>query len=144
MKELKGKLSIAAVHGGSSDHIRIEISDPISGCPVVILEVQPEQFARAVTGLADQDCQMTVYDGLPIGYKREHQKERVSIPGNPTKDQIREAVSQYEVDGWLGRDEDCENHHKFQGHHNNLRVYEVIFIRHIDPETGIPFQPTDN
>lgn len=149
MKELSGEVSIGRIRSNRRDDvISIELVDKSSGCRVVEIEMTPEAFGLAITGLSGLPCQFHLYQEAPVGKVREAKLEPVFVPGRPwnaptkeLEDRAAEAIRPYEVDGWEGRIEDAQNSKRRsdrpapEGKIGSW--YNVTFVRFVEP-TGQP------
>lgn len=138
MKHLKGNLTISRTRSNTDNPrpIRIEITDVLSRCRVAEVELSLEDFALAVTGMGCVDCEFDWSDAAPIGKRREYKTVEVELPDrwDVTDEQVRFAVAEHEVDGWLGRDGDCRNgHNRVRGKGDGSRC-RVVYERWVDAE----------
>lgn len=80
MKPLEGKLTISRPQGGLTDgkFVRVAIRDQTSGLEFVRLEITLADFADALMGLSEVECQLTVNRLKDVGKVRE--SVRVTFP----------------------------------------------------------------
>lgn len=122
-KKFNGEISI----GRGSDHmIHIQIEDSIkdSGTRIVDLYLTPEQWGNAISGLGCTPCDATLYPCDYIGMRRESKTEKIPLPSSgrghfdeAKAEEIREALAPYEVDGWMGEDDNATNWHNVKNGH---------------------------
>ena len=116
MINFKGKLTIGRIQNGDvADPIRISIEDATSGVHILTLNVGLENFAECLTGLSFIPCSGEINLDAPINMVREVKKELVPVPDNThnlTKEQLRQLLDSFEVDGWKGYLDDLTNHHR--------------------------------
>lgn len=144
---LKGQISIVRQSGSGEDRslVAIEVTDGLSGCRLLDVEMNFEDFGKALLGQGFMPCEFDFYEKCPIGKQHQHKQEEVFVPRHDYRE--REAVSAvavkpYEVDGWKGRISDCTNHH------NRVRINEVgpngeagewqtvTFHRYVEPKVA--------
>jgi hypothetical protein len=136
MKEkLKGSVSIYRPLGRDCDYIGISLDDESSRCRLLDIRIPFAEFVEALTGRGNVSCEFDFFNDCPVGKIYEHKTEIVPRPQGYVKPNERKAVSefalaQFEVDGWMGRDDDLFNHHKSKG---DSAV--VTFHRYVDPPT---------
>jgi hypothetical protein len=138
-----GKVSIGFTMGGSQVGKRavIEIMCARSHTIIASAELTMEAFAYAVSGSAQMEADIRVWTSAPLGKVHENKTELVDVPPNSYTRYgkgaaaagraafIRKVLKPYEVDGWVGREDDLFNHH-------NRRPdgrYSVTFHRYVDP-----------
>jgi hypothetical protein len=147
MARTKSKVNvrIGFSHGGQGkvrNPIHISIEDVASGVQMIEVEFTPEQFALALGSQMMTGLPVELGDLTLVGCTYEHKEVVVEVPermwGIPLEmeKQARDAVRPHEVDGWMGRLEDVNNHHR--------RVDDthrrVTFTRFVDPD-GEPRLP---
>jgi hypothetical protein len=124
------ELSISRISGPDGQYVLLQISDIGSCCTILEAEFGLEEFAKIITGMG-----MHVNYGVrnlgKIGKKLESKHEIVNIGWSATNNEIREAVSKFEIDGWVGEDECCRNHHNAVN-----GGFRVTYVRWVDPEEG--------
>jgi len=146
VKQFAGELSINRRIDGV---VVIRITDYASGVIVAEVEMTPDQFGNAVTGMnispANRDGGVTVitYEAERFfGTTQEYKTENVSpIPTDWPKwgnEKTRQEfgskwLALFEVDGWRGSPEDLFNAHR----RNPDGTYKVTFFRHVN-EKGEP------
>lgn len=136
MKTLKGLVSINTISGHDiTAPIRITLEDVDSGCIICQATMTFENYARVISNQSSIDCTIELNTSKTIGKKIEVKREIVLIPekfkntnhwDNPQLGEISSNILKpYEVNGWIGRQNDLWNHHNSRG--QNLQ--EVIFER---------------
>lgn len=102
---------------------------------MIEVNISLEEFAAALTGLAGQACDFTIYDA-PVGKKREVKNVVVKRPGfGQSSDRsgermamARRAAVEYLVDGWdVDRPDDLFNHHHWVGM-DDVSVTRVRYV----------------
>lgn len=141
---MKGKISIGKVTCGGrpieKDYVRIEIEDELSSIHFVEVKVELRAFAEALFGLGNVPVEFELRGLDRVGKKFERKTVVVSILVNSLEipnlsdDNIDKAVSAYEIDGWIGRREDCCNHHNYVNCTKTHEMYRVHFYRWVDVE----------
>lgn len=126
---MRGKITISRYsNSDETDPIHITIEEVDSSIQFVDVSMTLEDFAQALTGLGFVDCGLTFRALDKIGKIREHKVEPIYIGDryNFTEEESKELIKPFEVDGWIGRDEDLRNSHnqtKDRKHRN------VVFVR---------------
>jgi len=119
-----GQLSINRV-SGFQDYVCIRVTDKLSGHDFLELDVDFEEFAKAVTGFSLQKCVFKLRSMNTVGKKREIKHEIVQRPtkydSQARDDEINGILAPYEIDGWVGSRYDITNHHNWTGD-NKVRV----------------------
>ena len=129
----KGHISISKFSSNTEPRngYSITIEDDSSGVRMIRVILTYEQFAEAINGYSD--CEFKLGDVSLVGKTREHKVEFIDasdIDVWKIKDyQIREILSAYEVDGWLGSDYDFKNHHN---HNPKDKTIKVSFVRYVE------------
>lgn len=133
---MKGRITISKVHNCSTreDTIHISIEDELSSIEFVRAEMSLEDFAKAITGQGLMPVEFELRGLKNVGKRLETKTELVYISSSPeevsSSDQaIREAISEYETDGWIGRDSDAKNHHNWVRDVDKRQVYRIHFCR---------------
>lgn len=131
-------LSVTRPQGGNYDdqQIEIKIEDRVSGVRFLEIKVSLPGFARLLTGLSNVPA-MASYAALDtIGLIRETKTEHVTIPTSYAKvltgDAIN-ALSKFEVDGWVGYKSDLKNGHRMIRSGDGTSTYAVSFTRFVQP-----------
>lgn len=122
----EGQVSISRVTGGRQGaYISITLHDGSSWSECVDIQLTPEAFGNALTGLACQEC---VFEWRPehVGKIHEHKSVEVICGWHP--DNRTELLKPFEVDGWKGREQDLHN-----SHCRTDKGYMVSFYRYVDP-----------
>jgi len=117
---LPGKVTISRTTSSlGPDTIRIGITDQGSGIVFVNAIMSLEDFARAVTGFGYQSAELEVRGLHKVGTILETKTEQVLYTGPHFRSgslemapEIAEALTPYEVDGWVGDRSDLVNPHK--------------------------------
>ena len=125
----KGNLTISRY---SNDTIAIKVEDD-NGCRILVAKLTPHDFAMALTGLSNVDCQYTV-TAENAGKIREIKTVIVPVDESHQMIQADEKaaiLATYEVDGWKAYPPDLGNHKKKLGN-----GYEVAFTRFVDADTA--------
>ena len=118
---MKGLLSINRFGLIGEDVIRIKLRDANSRLEVLEIEVKPDDFARALMSVADQDAEFTLNEKSVevLGKKRIVQKVNMDLPsgsGLPPKEEIVGLVKNnfverdFEARGWRLRATGVESH----------------------------------
>ena len=137
--KLKGHISIGVPQCSNGRRfVCIQITDELSGCRVVEIEMELEAWALALAS-SYQDC---IFDDIRspcIGKRRERKTVPIKHPDEMSFDisdaRLRKAVAPYEVDGWTGDIGCFRNHHKRD---RETRKYNVSFVRWVDVAGGTP------
>ena len=104
-QKIKAKLSISRRFGGDNTSIAISIECKTSGIEFVELELTPEEFGNAVTGLSSIPVECEVRGLDKVGMKRERRIELfdvvlASLKKSDNEAAILSAAERFEVDGW--------------------------------------------
>lgn len=135
---MKGKLTISRLSSNHTDMdnlIRIQLKDKTSGVEFLEINLSPEQFALALTGLGYQECEFSLGGLDVIGKRRQVKDEVVNAPDGLSLSKISEEekadlLTPYCVDGWeVNNTRDLGNPHRRVGD-----GYRVTFIRFVDVE----------
>ena len=126
MKEIKGKITITRTASNRrDDFISIYIGDANSGLRIMEIEIELEQFALLITGLARQDCNIEIYDNYgKIGKKKVTKNvwcKRVCEKGLQRKI-VLEDYKQYK-DEWEIWDDGTSTQQNAKDHHYILCKY---------------------
>lgn len=111
MKQLKGHITISRPRGLDGDHISIQLQDSLSGITFCQARLSLAEFAQCLTGLGYTDCEFDFYPSN-VGKVLENKTELVALGTKYTVDEKVAAIAKFEVDGWVGRQEDVGNWHK--------------------------------
>ncbi len=117
------KVSISRMHGGQHDTcVVIEVRDVASGIVALRVKLSPEEFALAITGLAERPAVEAIWRTDRLGLTREFKTEVVPWDSfTRNAEEATMALTPFEVDGWRGRAEDLHNSHKRAGRgHQNV------------------------
>ena len=138
---MKGKISIGKVtcYGSSEeDYISIGVEDELSSISFLAVKMGLENFTKALMGLANVPVDFELRGIDRVGKRYEHKTEQVHIPhdvdGNHSDIFIDRAIANWEIDGWIGRREDCKNHHNWVENRDNGSIFNVHFCRWVDIE----------
>lgn len=98
--QIKGKLSISR---NSNDIINIRLDDVNSKTEFVSVDVTPEDFAYALTGLARQDVSITVRDLELVGKRRivESRQATTTLKSYKIDDYVKWLEENCQEDGWI-------------------------------------------
>lgn len=138
MEKMKGSLSIAKYM--NSDIVQITIEDSLSGIEFVRLEMNAEEFARAMFGSSNRECVFELNGLHHVGKKYEY--KTVYIPNDEVfaKDVVRNDVASgrkflepYEDDDWTGNVTDLFNFHN-RVVKDGEKVIKVHFGRYVEVE----------
>jgi len=129
----KGHITLSKYSSNfEDDHpIHLKIEDADSSAQFIDIRMTLENFALLLTNMGYIDCQFELRALDVVGKKREHKKESVSLPPGmflPTKEQAKELIKPFEVDGWIGSIDDATNHHNRSRVSDNVLVSFVRFI----------------
>lgn len=130
---MKGKISIARFMSNREPErgISITVEDELSGVRFLEVTMSAETLGNVITGLGGQDCEFELRGAELIGLKQEHKEESIAVPefpGRLSEKQINLLLSPYEVDGWMGRGSDVNNHHRYD---NKSKTVRVTFFRYV-------------
>ena len=140
-----GKISISSV-GVRADQSFIQITIEDKDASVQLLEVEMDMasFARALTGLGYVPMKYEPGAFQKIGKKMEHKTEEVYFPDVADFGVIATALSEFEVDGWVGDAKDARNHHNFVRNFTSPpeqgtiftkgKVFRISFVRWVDSD----------
>ncbi|HSH25594.1 MAG TPA: hypothetical protein VLA13_08665 [Massilibacterium sp.] len=117
--KLPAKVTISSFQRFSTKGgVHISVKDVESSTQVLELEMSFDEFARAVTGQgychAEAEWRVS-----KLGLRREHKVET-----GVTEDNLHE----FEIDGWVARQSDLRNHHRYNA---KDETYSVTFERFI-------------
>ena len=129
----KGNITLSRYDSNYEDThpIHLKVEDKDSGTQFIDIGMTLKDFAFLITGMGYIDCQFELRGLDVVGKKREHKKESVSLPPGmflPTKEQAKELIKPFEVDGWIGSIDDATNHHNRSRVSDNVLVSFVRFI----------------
>lgn len=136
-KFLNGKITISRQGKiDDDDKMVISIEDSNSSLRVIEIELSLENFARAITNLAFVDCSFVMWGNSDlIGKKMEVKYETVDMgksfrslrDNEESKKIVRDAISKFEVEGWIGNDSDSFNWHNHVS--KTEYSYKILFRR---------------
>ena len=126
----KARLTIGRVCSNGQDYIKLELEDELSSVSFLELNIPFSEFAQCITGSASQKVDFGVRGLNKIGMKLETKVEHVHISDRPNDVYIDKCVRSWETDGWIGRRNDCRNHHN----HIGQGRYRVSFHRWVPVE----------
>ncbi len=127
----KGRLCISR---SSTGLISIHLEDDKSRTECVEIVCTPKDFAVAL--MHGTSPVRFKWSPKNVGKKHEHKTEDVAMTLYSTfsreqqKAAVEEAITPYEVDGWMGNRSDLENHHRLVKGPNGPR-YRVTFHRFV-------------
>jgi len=136
---------VTAAGSAAVDHnvIKVEVFDELSGVRFMKLEMRPEDFMLALTGMGFMAGKMELRGVHLVGCRRERKTELVPVPkGGPWEERdarAAAAVKELEKDGWVGEIRDGTNQHRQVLDHGldvgpKFDVYSVSFSRYIDKD----------
>jgi len=113
------------------------LKEDASGITFLDLTIQPDVFAKAITGSRNQLCTVALRDLHNLGKRREVKEiivPYVRIPGElRTEDSAKaQALAPFEVDGWKGRPSDLGNYYRGSP---GGQSYCVTFTRFVEAAT---------
>ncbi len=140
---LKGKISISRrTGGGVDDSVRIEIVDTNSGIHFCEAELTLENFALALTGLGNVECNYTVRGNELIGKHKEVKTVHLKIPKEVLKSYGKERIAFARKiaekeglfnNGWCGSIDEVDNmHRRRESHADGSATYDVSLHRYVD------------
>lgn len=124
---MKGKISIFRSHGGGhDDRIHISITEENSRVEFFDGFMSCEEFGKVVTGLSHQPIEFE-FRPEKVGMIAENKFELVPKPKDyRNKEEAKELLKPFEVDGWKGHIDDMFNIHCRAGDKQRVR-----FFRHV-------------
>lgn len=132
--KLKGRITISRVNSNIEDgYMKIAVTDDDSGIEFCTVKMTLSDFTNAITGRGYLSCKLSVRGLDKVGTQGVSKVENVKrLKGQSAKD----AIKPYEVDGWVGRSEDAENHHRISEYNNTegYTIYRVAFFRWVDKD----------
>lgn len=137
MEMKAGQISIGRlIRNDGGLPIEIRVTDTENGLLHIQVNMTLEDFAKALTGQGHIDCEYILRGTHLYGTTREVKREEVILPSfNATKDEVRTAVAEHEVDGWIGQDGDAKNAHHKTPTKNGYYVQYTRFLR-----DGVPVE----
>jgi hypothetical protein len=131
----KGKITISRVscNQREEDYVRIVVEDELSSVTFLEVDMDLKSFANCITGFSYQPVEFGVRGFDRIGKKLESKTEHVPLSWNPTEEEIEQALSAFEVDGWIGRRSDCKNSRR-RVQKGEEGAYSVTFHRWVEIE----------
>ncbi len=137
MKELKGRVTISRVMDASEETpIWIDIKDENSHVLACRIKITLEQYAKAITGLAEIPCSMEFNDSGLVGKIRirksiivPHSKNYFQTPEETAK-HIAENCPDVIADGWEPYLNDFNNQYR----HTEAGM-TVNFTKYVDPDS---------
>lgn len=131
---MRGRLEIYTPRTSKGESwVEIHVEDEKSGIQFLTVCVDYHEFARALTGHGSQECSFGFNDLHNVGKRREIKEVVVKVPEHDYLDRdvvAAAAVNEHEIDGWMGRVKDAQNHHR----HAGGRAYRVTYIRFVDED----------
>ena len=95
---LDGEISIYRGSGTAADHVSIRLADKTSGIVILEAEVGFAEFAKAISGCADQDCRMKYNPSENVGRERES-RQIVVADARSERTRLRNCRAAIEDDG---------------------------------------------
>jgi hypothetical protein len=129
----KGNFSISRLScSDGRSYIRINVTEEASRVQFLELEVELADFAKALTGLGYQECDLELRRLDLLGKQLEIKTEVVPRPKGWKVDEseVKRILAPFEVDGWLGCTRDLCNHHNWVGQDK----VSVVFHRYVDKQ----------
>lgn len=139
----KGNLRISRVTIGGSlepDYIRIEIEDELSNTQFLEADLSLEDLAKTITSGGSVPISYKLRGIKNIGKKFENMSDIVSVSvkdemNGPTPEEIGDALVPYMMDGWICRESDFENYHKWvRSDEVGVKKFNINFFRWVDVE----------
>jgi hypothetical protein len=135
-KKAMSKASLTISRASSTtgpDTIYFQVTDEVSRSVILQLEMSPEQFALALTGLAVRPASAE-WCVENLGKRREVKEEVVPFSGysNSSDEEKARALAPFEINGWCARRSDLGNHHRIDA--ANPAGYRVVFTRFVEPD----------
>lgn len=159
-KEFSAEIRISRTmnNRGAKDEVHLEINDEDSRARILDAHMSLLQYADLITGHGSKIHGEILDDTDIVGMHKEVKTMNVFVPqellkrkperrtSTTTEERAalrewhREALAEFETEGWEGRGYDLENHHNrthiMQG---EGEVYKVAFFRHVDGD-GAPYE----
>ena len=139
--KLPGKISISRSTGPDGHSFVVTIHDARSGVQFLEATVSLEDFAMALTGVAERSCDLNLRGLDVLGKLREIKHEVIEIPEKFRRPRLSddaaavdEIVAPFEVDGWM-----CHSRNDLWNGHRRERGterYRVGFVRYVDAPDG--------
>lgn len=128
-----GKIRISLVNGDEETPVRITLVDDSSNCHLLEIKMTLTEFSAAVLCNMNLSCLYLLEEDCPRGKKREVKTVSIVVQGKSyhSKENIRQAISVYEVDGWKGRDSDATNSYNITNYCDQYYEVSITFIRFI-------------
>lgn len=130
--KLKGKLDIHKYTSSCGEGgVKIILIDESSRTQCVEIDISLEAFAQALFGLSHQECMFELWTEV-VGKKHENKTEIVPFKCDSYDKKVREkaakeALKQFEVDGWMAREDDMHN-----GNKRTENGQRVAFHRYVE------------
>lgn len=132
-----GLISIMRVQSSrDDDYISIEVEDDSSGVRFLEIKLSMHGFAKIITGLSSQNCEITTMRLNLLGSIAENKTEIIPrLKGDARDDKaVAKHLKIYEINGWTARRSDVSNPHRWVGKDE----VTVVFFRNVDAKTGEP------
>jgi len=139
--KLPGKISIQRRSGSDGHSFSVVIHDARSGVQFLDASVSLEDFAMALTGVAERSCDLSLRGLDVLGKLREIKHEIIEIPEKFRRTRLSddagavdEIVAPFEVDGWM-----CQSRNDLWNSHRRERGterYRVGFVRYVEAPPG--------
>jgi len=112
----KGNITLSRYDSNYEDThpIHLKVEDKDSSTQFIDISMTLKDFAFLITGMGFMDCEFEVRGLDRLGKKRENKTEYVPVPKGtflPTKEEAKELIKAFEIDGWIGSIDDATNHH---------------------------------
>lgn len=139
-KILSAKLTISRISSNEPpfEYIRLYLGDGASHLTFATIDINFEEWGRAIAGLPNQDCEAEYRQDTRFGLYREYKEEKIILPDNmPTR--LSELAGQtmdklllpLEIDGWKGQRDDFFNMNKHFVH-DYQKFAKVGFVRYVE------------
>lgn len=131
MQVLQGRLTVNRI----DNVMRITVEDNLSGKEVIRVEIDPSELMTALTTVALRPCEFRL-DTEFLGKRREAKSEKISLADfnmyRLTDQEVTQLLKPYEVDGWVARRQDVNNHHNRDAH----GFVKITFVRFVESAEG--------
>ena len=121
MAKFKGKLTISSPRSSSraDGWVSITLVDESSGREILEVDLEYDEFGKALTGLSYRPCEFEVSSLDLIGKNLETKEEIITYNRDfDRKNDLparKKALKPFEVDGWQGSPDDLGNWHNSKG-----------------------------
>jgi len=132
---LKGKITISNPRSSdSTDCVQIQVEDVKSNTRFLKITMNHEDFAYALLGLGNVDCQFELTPKY-VDMVYQHEIRQVFVPSGEfrtIRQRADDAVKALEGDGWTGRFQDAMNHHQLIERTEGGELYSVLYSRYVE------------